>query len=90
MKHRPCAGLDLQPRLVGSQALEQLVAQLHRNEFGIPVVPSATTVAPRWSDGPTVRQVAICPQNEGIASGASADPAAFQAPALRDTLPWPG
>jgi LacI family transcriptional regulator len=64
MKHRPCAGMDLQPHLVGSLALEQLVAQLHRNEFGLPAVPSATTIAPRWSDGPTVRQVATRSQPE--------------------------
>ena len=55
-KHVPCAGLDLQPHLVGSLAVDQLVAQLCRNEFGIPSVPSATTVPPRWIEGPTVRK----------------------------------
>jgi DNA-binding LacI/PurR family transcriptional regulator len=52
----PCAALDLQPQVIGSLALEQLVAQLHRREFGIPRLASSTTVPPRWMEGPTVRR----------------------------------
>ncbi len=58
MKQVPCAGLDLQPALVGALALEQLVAQLHRNEFGAaPRVASAISVPPQWVNGPTVRRL---------------------------------
>ncbi len=55
MKSRPCAGLDLQPRTLGARGTELLIAQLQRNETGIPEWPSTTTIPARWVDGPTVR-----------------------------------
>ncbi|HVU32256.1 MAG TPA: LacI family DNA-binding transcriptional regulator [Opitutaceae bacterium] len=55
MKTRPCAGLDLQPRTLGARATELLIAQLQRNETGIPEWPSTTTIPARWVDGPTIR-----------------------------------
>ena len=55
MKSRPCAGLDLQPRTLGARATELLIAQLQRNETGIPEWPSTTTIPASWVDGPTVR-----------------------------------
>ncbi len=55
MKTRPCAGLDLQPRTLGARAAELLIAQLQRNETGIPEWPSTTTIPARWVDGPTLR-----------------------------------
>jgi LacI family transcriptional regulator len=55
MKTRPCAGLDLQPRQLGARAAELLIAQLQRNETGIPEWPSTTTIPARWTDGPTLR-----------------------------------
>ena len=58
MKTRPCAGLDLQPRQLGSRATEMLIAQLQRNETGIPDWPSTTTIPARWVDGPSLRSVA--------------------------------
>lgn len=54
-KTRPCAGLDLQPRTLGARATELLIAQLQRNETGIPEWPLNTTIAARWMEGPTVR-----------------------------------
>ena len=50
-----CAGLDLQPRLLGARGMELLIAQLHRNEYGVPDHPSTTTIAAAWVDGPTLR-----------------------------------
>jgi LacI family transcriptional regulator len=58
MKSRPCTGLDLQPRTLGARATELLIAQLQRNETGIPEWPSTTTIPARWVDGPTVRVAA--------------------------------
>jgi DNA-binding LacI/PurR family transcriptional regulator len=55
MKSRPCAGLDLQPRTLGARATELLIAQLQRNETGIPEWPCTTTIPARWVDGPTLR-----------------------------------
>ncbi|HUR59664.1 MAG TPA: LacI family DNA-binding transcriptional regulator [Opitutaceae bacterium] len=55
MKVRPCAGLDLQPRTLGARATELLIAQLQRNETGIPEWPSTTTIPARWIEGPSLR-----------------------------------
>jgi LacI family transcriptional regulator len=54
-KTRPCAGLDLQPRLLGARGAELLIAQLQRNETGIPEWPVTTTLPAHWLDGPTLR-----------------------------------
>jgi LacI family transcriptional regulator len=52
---RACAGLDLQPALIGGQGAEIVIAQLHRNERGIPATYSLTTLPAKWVDGPTLR-----------------------------------
>lgn len=52
---RPCAGLDQQPRELGARAVEHLIAQLQRNELGVPAWPTTTTIPARWVEGPTVR-----------------------------------
>jgi len=49
------SGLDLQPKMAGGRAMELLISQLQRNEYGIPEVPSTTTYAAKWKDGPTLR-----------------------------------
>jgi LacI family transcriptional regulator len=51
---RPCAGLDLQPRLLGARSVELLIAQLQRNERGIPTPASITMIPALWRDGPTL------------------------------------
>ncbi len=56
-KTRPCAGLDQQPRELGARAVELLIAQLQRNELGVPEWPTTTTIPARWVDGPTVRKL---------------------------------
>ncbi|MEY2878150.1 MAG: hypothetical protein RLZZ15_530 [Verrucomicrobiota bacterium] len=58
MKTRPCAGLDLQPRQLGARAAELLIAQLQRNEAGIPDWPSTMTIPAHWVDGPTLKPAA--------------------------------
>ena len=57
-KKQPCAGLDQQPHELGARAAELLIAQLQRNELGIPEWPTTTTIAARWVEGPTVRKLA--------------------------------
>ena len=54
-RSRPCAGLDLRPELQGSVAVESLVAQIHRNERGLPADPHTVMLSGRWVDGPTVK-----------------------------------
>lgn len=51
----PCAGLDLQPALLGAAAVESVVAQLQRNEQGVPDHPKTIMLGARWVDGPTLR-----------------------------------
>lgn len=50
----PCAGLDLQPALLGARGVELLIAALHRNDCGVPEHPSTTTISARWVEGPTL------------------------------------
>lgn len=49
-----CAHIDANGRIVGSTALEQVTAQIIRNEFGPPEIPKTTMIEGRWVDGPTV------------------------------------
>jgi len=56
MSSTPCAGLDLQPKIIGGRGVELIIAQLYRNEYGVPQLPSATTIAASWVDGPTLRR----------------------------------
>lgn len=52
---RPCAALDLQPRTIGARAVELLVGQIIRGEFGVSEWPSRAGVQAKWVEGPTVR-----------------------------------
>ncbi len=54
-QNRPCAGLDLQPRLLGTRAIELVIGQIQRGEYGIPSIASLTTIAGTWVEGPTLR-----------------------------------
>jgi LacI family transcriptional regulator len=54
-KTRPSAGLDQQPHELGARAVELVIAQLQRNERGLPLWPTVTTTPARWIEGPTVR-----------------------------------
>ena len=86
MQDRPCAGLDQQPQLVGALALEQLVALMHRNEFGIPSVLAATAIAPRWVDGPTVRAVGNGAHDHRTTSGIPPGTAGFPQSGFGDSF----
>jgi len=55
---RPCAGIDLQPQTLGARAVELLIGQLQRNEYGCPDWPTTTTLHARWVEGPTLRPIA--------------------------------
>ncbi len=62
-----CAGLDLQPRLLAARGVELVIAQMHRNEYGVPETPSTTTIPARWVDGETLRPLSKAPKrNSGI------------------------
>ncbi len=55
-RSRACAGLDLRPELQGTTAVDSVVAQIHRNECGLPADPHTIMVSGRWVDGPTIRR----------------------------------
>ncbi len=57
-RSRPCAGLDLRPELQGIAAINSVVAQIHRNERGLPADPHTVMLSGRWVDGPTLRRSA--------------------------------
>lgn len=50
-----CAGLDLRPELQGMAAVDSVVAQIHRNERGLPSDPCTVMLSGKWVDGPTIR-----------------------------------
>jgi LacI family transcriptional regulator len=66
----PCAGLDLQPWLLGVRGVEMLIAQIHRNEYGVPELPSTTTIPAAWVDGPTLRSGPPTPLSQPLAAPA--------------------
>jgi LacI family transcriptional regulator len=68
MKTQPCAGLDLQPRTLGARSAEVVIAQLQRNERGIPEWPVTTTIPARWMDGPTLRKMKTPPESAPVAA----------------------
>jgi hypothetical protein len=55
----PCAGLDVRPELQGSVAAETLIAQLQRNDRGLPADPRTIMIKGRWVDGPTLRPARV-------------------------------
>lgn len=52
-RDEPCSGLDQRPHLLGENAVDAVVAQINRNERGIPAVPLITSVEGVWVDGGT-------------------------------------
>jgi LacI family transcriptional regulator len=50
------AGLDLQPRVIGKRGAASLIAQIHRNDYGIPDTASTLTIPSAWRNGPTLKE----------------------------------
>ncbi len=50
-----CAGVDQNSHMVGAAAVDSVVAQLNRNERGIPAHPKVTMIEGTWVEGATVR-----------------------------------
>lgn len=51
--HRKLSGLDQNWDLAGAAAVDSVVAQIHRNERGIPEIPKTLMVEGRWVEGET-------------------------------------
>ena len=56
MAEESCAGIDLQPALIGRRSAEAVIANLQQNEFGVPATSAVLSVAGKWVDGPTLRK----------------------------------
>jgi LacI family transcriptional regulator len=52
------AGMDQHNDVTGAAAVDQLIAQVHNNEAGIPEFPRSTLIGSSWVDGRTVRAAA--------------------------------
>jgi LacI family transcriptional regulator len=68
----PCAALDQQPAVLGAAAVDAVVAQLHRNERGLPEYPMTIMMPARWIDGPTIKATRSRRQNAAEAPTAAA------------------
>lgn len=44
--------------MIGSTTIELLVAQMHRNEYGLPRRPRLTLINGEWREGSTLRPAA--------------------------------
>lgn len=51
-----CAGIDQHYDLVAAAVVDLVVAQLHRNERGVPAIAQLVLIDGDWVDGPTVRK----------------------------------
>lgn len=51
----PIPGIDQQTPLIGATAVDQLVAQLHRQERGAPASPIVSMIEGRWVEPPAAR-----------------------------------
>ncbi len=51
------AGMQQNNRDLGRAAVDMLIGQLHRNEYGIPPFQKGLLITSTWSPGPTVRQM---------------------------------
>lgn len=51
-----CAGLDLQPQLIGARGVELVIGQLQRGEFGVPEYSVSATISAAWVEGATLRE----------------------------------
>lgn len=52
----PCAGIDQRSQDIGAAALDLLLAQIHRNERGVPRQRKTVLMEGGWLDGPTVSE----------------------------------
>jgi LacI family transcriptional regulator len=50
-----CAGIDQHSEALAATAVDLLVAQLHRNELGVPTLPKLMLIEGTWIPGATVR-----------------------------------
>jgi len=76
------AGIHQNNGLVGAAAVDMLVAQLHRNEFGLPKYSKASFIQGTWIDGPTILRRTVSKPSKRPRAAAKASKEAVQAAAV--------
>jgi len=56
------SGMKQNNHLVGAFAVDLLVSQIHRNEYGVPAAPRGMMVESHWVEGKTVRKATPVPK----------------------------
>jgi DNA-binding LacI/PurR family transcriptional regulator len=62
-----CSGIKLPFREMGAAAIDMVVAQIHRNERGIPASPKAMLLEGEWIEGKTLRPRQVIAGASGMA-----------------------
>jgi len=52
-----CSGVDASNQQIAHAAVDAIVAQIHRNERGIPEYPKRILIQPRWRNGGTLPEI---------------------------------
>lgn len=52
----PWAGMDQNNRQIGRAAVDMVIGQLHRNEFGVPPFQKCMFISSSWVSGPSIRR----------------------------------
>lgn len=68
MAEAPCAGIDLQPGVIGRRSAEAVIANIQQNDFGVPDSPAVLCVAGKWVEGPTLQPRSVRPAKSGRSS----------------------
>jgi LacI family transcriptional regulator len=55
IKYPEFSGIDQNSKLVAAAAVDSIVAQINRNEFGLPLQPKTVMVQGSWFEGTTIR-----------------------------------
>lgn len=53
----PLAGIDANAKILGAEAVDLLVGQLHAHEYGIPRREKIVSVSGSWINGPSLRKI---------------------------------
>ncbi len=59
---RGASGIDQQPEIVGAAAVDMIIAQINRNERGIPASPRQITTEGIWVVGSSLRKISSVPK----------------------------
>jgi LacI family transcriptional regulator len=65
LQHPTLAAVDTRPEDLGHAAIDNLAAQIFRNEAGLPLLPKLTLIEGRFRDGDSIRNIVGVPPSGG-------------------------